>query len=149
MTVAGILATKGRDVVTTQPHRTLTEVANMLIDKGIGAIVVTGANGEVLGIISERDIVRAIARHNPAALDHAVSRYMTTKVITTCERATVDSLMEMMTAGRFRHVPVVENDRLVGLVSIGDVVKHHVADIETEERALKEYIASAGVIAPS
>ena len=143
MTVACILATKGRDVVTTQPHRTLSEVARMLSDKGIGAIVVTGADGEVLGIISERDIVRAIARQGAAALDHAVSRYMTAKVITTCERATLNSLMEAMTAERFRHVPVVENDRLVGLVSIGDVVKHHVADIETEQRALKEYIASA------
>ena len=143
MTVARILATKGRDVVTTQPHRTLSEVAKMLIDKGIGAVVVTGTNGEVLGIISERDIVRAIARQGAAALDHAVSRHMTAKVITTRERATLNSLMETMTAGRFRHVPVVENDRLVGLVSIGDVVKHHVADIETEQRALKEYIATA------
>lgn len=143
MTVARILATKGHDVVTTQPHRTLSEVAKMLSDKGIGAIVVTGANGEVLGIVSERDVVRAIAQQGAAALDHAVSRYMTAKVVTTRERATVDSLMETMTAGRFRHVPVVENERLVGLISIGDVVKHHVAEIETEQRALKEYIATA------
>jgi CBS domain-containing protein len=143
MTVARILATKGREVATTQPHRTLSEVANMLSDKGIGAIVVTGADGRLLGIISERDIVRAIARQGAAALDHAASRYMTAKVVTTDERATLDSLMEIMTGGRFRHVPVVENDRLVGLVSIGDVVKHHIADIETEQRALKEYIATA------
>ncbi|HWG06348.1 MAG TPA: CBS domain-containing protein [Beijerinckiaceae bacterium] len=143
MTVAGILATKGREVVTTQPHRTVSEVAAMLCDKGIGAIVVTGADGQVLGIISERDIVRAAARHGAAALDHAVSRHMTAKVITTDERATLDTLMEVMTGGRFRHVPVVENNRLVGLVSIGDVVKHHVADIETEQRALKDYIATA------
>ena len=143
MTVARILTTKGRDVVITQPHRTLSEVAQMLSDKGIGAIVVTGANGEVLGIVSERDIVRAVARQGAVALDHAVSRYMTTKVVTTNERATIDSLMETMTTGRFRHIPVVESDRLVGLVSIGDVVKHYVAEIETEQRALKEYIASA------
>ncbi len=143
MTVARILAAKGRDVVTTQPHRTLSEVAAMLSDRGIGAIVITGADGYVLGIISERDIVRAMARYGGAALDHAVSRHMTAKVITTDERATLDSLMEVMTGGRFRHVPVVENSRLVGLVSIGDVVKHHVADIETEQRALKDYIATA------
>ena len=144
MTVARILATNGRDVVTTQPHHTLSEVARMLSEKGIGAIVVTGANGEVRHrSLSENAIVRAIARQGAAALDHAVSRHMTAKVITTRERATLDLLMETMTAGRFRHVPVVENDRLVGLVSIGDVVKHRVADIETEQRALKEYIASA------
>jgi CBS domain-containing protein len=143
MTVARILATKGRDVVITQPHRTLSEVVGILSDKGIGAIVVTGANGQVLGIISERDIVRAVARHGAAALDHATSRHMTAKVVTTHEGATLDSLMEVMTGGRFRHVPVVENERLVGLVSIGDVVKHRVADIETEQQALKDYIATA------
>lgn len=143
MTVARILAIKGREVVITQPHRILHEVAKILSDKGIGAIVVTGADGQVLGILSERDIVRAVAVHGADALDHAVSRHMTAKVITTDERATLDSLMEAMTGGRFRHVPVVENDRLVGLISIGDVVKHHVADIETEQQALKDYIATA------
>ena len=143
MTVAQILATKGRDVVVTQPHRTLSEVAKILSDKGIGAIVITGANGEVVGIVSERDIVRAVARYGALALDHAVSRHMTAKVVTTHERAPLDSLMEVMTGGRFRHVPVVENGRLVGLISIGDVIKHHVADIETEQQALKDYIATA------
>ena len=144
MTVARILASKGHGVIATQPHRTLSEVARMLSDKGIGALVVTGANGQVLGIISERDIVRAIAREGAASLDHAVSRYMTAKVVTAREKATLDSLMETMTAGRLRHVPVVENDRLVGLVSIGDVVKHYVAGIQTEMWAQKEYIANAG-----
>ena len=143
MTVARILATKGRLVATAQPHRTLSEVAKMLSDKGIGAIVVTSVNAEVLGIISERDIVRAIAQQGAAALDHAISRYMTAKVVTTHEKATIDSLMETMTTRRSRHVPVIENDCLVGLVSIGDVVKHYVAEIETEQQALKDYIASA------
>lgn len=143
MTVARILATKGREVITTPPHRTLSEAARMLCDRGIGAVIVTGDDGEVLGVVSERDVVRVIARQGGAALDHPVSRYMTAKVFTTTEKATLDSLMEMMTVGRFRHVPVVENDRLVGLVSIGDVVKHYVADIETEQRALKEYITRA------
>ena len=143
MTVARILATKGRLVATAQPHRTLSEVAKMLSDKGIGAIVVTSVNAEVLGIISERDIVRAIAQQGAAALDHAISRYMTAKVVTTHEKATIDSLMETMTTRRSRHVPVIENDCLVGLVSIGDVVKHYVSEIETEQQALKDYIASA------
>jgi CBS domain-containing protein len=145
MTVARILAAKGRTVVTTQPDRTVSEVASLLNDKGIGAVVVTGANGtngEVLGIISERDIVKAIAQHGVAALGHAVSRHMTAKVVTTREKVTVDSLMEIMTAGRFRHVPVVESGSLVGLISIGDAVKYYVAEIETEQRAMKDYIAS-------
>lgn len=143
MTVARILTTKGRGVVTAQPHRTLSEVATMLSDKGIGAVVLTDASGRVLGLVSERDIVRAIARHGAAALDHPVSRHMIAKVISTHEKATADSLMETMTTRRCRHVPVIENDRLVGLVSIGDVVKHYVAEIETEQQVLKEYIASA------
>ena len=144
MTVARILATKGRGVVATQPHRTLSEAARMLSNRGIGALVVTGANGDVLGIISERDIVLALANDGAAALDHAVSRYMTAKVVTAGEKAPLNSLMDTMTTERIRHVPVIENDRLVGLVSIGDVVKHYVAGIQTEQWALKEYIANAG-----
>ena len=142
MSVARILAAQGRDVVTTQPIRTLREVARMLTDHGIGAVVVTGADGGVLGIISERDIVRAVA-DGPAALDQPVSRYMTPKVVTVCETDTIDSIMDTMTSGRFRHAPVIESGRIAGIVSIGDVVKHRVAAIETEHRALREYIATA------
>ncbi|MGY2049932.1 CBS domain-containing protein [Methylobacterium sp. JK268] len=143
MTVARILSQKGRTVVTVQPHRTLAEAADLLAEKGIGALVVSDAGLAVLGIISERDIIRAIARHGAACLDHPVSRYMTGRVVT-CTRATaIEEVMEIMTDGRFRHVPVVEEERLVGLVSIGDVVKHRIALVEAEQQALREYIATA------
>jgi hypothetical protein len=143
MTVARILAVKGRDVLTTQPHRTLLETAQLLASKRIGALVVTGADGAVLGIISERDIVRALAEDGAAALDDAVSRHMTSEVFTTTVGACIHDIMERMTHSRFRHVPVVEDERLAGLISIGDVVKHRIAEIETEHRALRDYIATA------
>jgi CBS domain-containing protein len=143
MTVARILAVKGRDVVTTQPHRTLQEVASIMAERRIGAVIVTGTDREVVGIVSERDIVRAVAQGGAAALNDSISRHMTAKVVTTDEGASVDSLMAMMTSGRFRHVPVVRDNRLDGVVSIGDVVKHRLEDIETEHRALREYIATA------
>jgi CBS domain-containing protein len=143
MTVAHILAVKGRDVFITQPHRTLQETARLLTEKGVGALVVTGADGAVLGVISERDIVRALAEGGAKALDDSVSRHMTDEVFTTTSGACIIDIMERMTHSRFRHVPVVEDGRLDGLVSIGDVVKHRIAEIETEHRALCDYIATA------
>jgi CBS domain-containing protein len=143
MTVARILALKGRDVVTTQPHRTLAEVARLMADKGIGAVIVTSADGDVLGILSERDVVRAAARGGGAALEEAASKHMTTQVVTATESTAIVAVMEHMTAGRFRHVPIVEGGKLRGLVSIGDVVKHRLAEIESEHQALREYIATA------
>jgi len=143
MTVARILAVKGRDVFTTQSHRTLQETAQLLASKRIGALVVAGADGAVLGIISERDIVRALAEAGVAALDDPVSAHMTSDVFTTTSGACIHDIMEQMTHSRFRHVPVVEEERLAGLISIGDVVKHRIAEIETEHRALRDYIATA------
>lgn len=143
MTVARILAVKGRDVVTTQPHRTLREVADLLAHKSIGAVLVTSSDGHVLGIISERDIVRAVANAGASALDDAASRHMTSQITTATMQTRVDEIMEVMTRGRFRHVPIVENDRLIGLISIGDVVKHRIAEIEHETKALRDYIATA------
>jgi CBS domain-containing protein len=143
MTVALILAGKGRDVTTTQPHRTLLELATVLAEKGIGAVIVTGGDGEVLGILSERDIVRAVGRHGVEVLKDSVSKHMTSKVVTTTLDEPIDHVMEQMTAGRFRHLPVIQNSRLVGVVSIGDVVKHRLAQIESEHRALRDYIATA------
>ena len=143
MTVALILAAKGNDVTTTQPHRTLLEIAGVLAEKGIGAVIVSGGDGEVLGILSERDIVRAVGRHGVGVLQDAVSKYMTSKVVTARMDESIDQVMENMTAGRFRHMPVLSNGRLVGVVSIGDVVKHRIELIESEHRALREYIASA------
>ena len=143
MTVARILAVKGRDVVTTQPHRTLREVADLLARKSIGAVLVTSADGHVLGIISERDIVRAVAHGGASALEDAASRHMTNQITTATIQTRVDEIMEAMTQGRFRHVPIVESDRLIGLISIGDVVKHRIAEIEDETKALRDYIATA------
>ncbi len=143
MTVALILAAKGNDVTTTQPHRTLQEVAAILAERGIGAVIVTGGDGEVLGILSERDIVRAVGRQGAGVLQDSVSKYMTSKVVTARMDESIDHVMEQMTAGRFRHLPVINNGRLVGVVSIGDVVKHRLESIESEHRALREYIATA------
>ena len=143
MTVARILAEKGREVFTTQPHRTLKEVIDLLAAKGVGAVVVADASMSVLGILSERDVVRVIAQHGAAALDDPVSSHMTPKVTTVTRDDTIDHLMETMTEGRFRHLPVVEDGRLIGIVSIGDVVKRHVSAIDSERQALREYIATA------
>jgi CBS domain-containing protein len=143
MTVALILAAKGNDVTTTQPHRTLQEVAAILAERGIGAVIIAGGDGEVLGILSERDIVRAVGRHGVDVLQDPVSKHMTSKVVTARMDESIDHVMEQMTSGRFRHLPVLNNGRLVGVVSIGDVVKHRLESIESEHRALREYIASA------
>jgi CBS domain-containing protein len=143
MTVAKILAEKGREVQTIQPHRTLAEAARILAEKRIGAAVVTGADGAVLGILSERDIVRALSEAGPAALEEPVSRRMTARVTSCGETMTIDTAMEIMTVGKFRHLPVVENGRLTGIVSIGDVVKRHIEKIEAETKAMRDYIAMA------
>ena len=142
MTVARILANKGRDVVTTQPHRILREVIELLAARNIGAVVVADVQGSVLGIVSERDIVRAIGSRGVAALDDAVSSYMTTRVITACEEDTVLALVEKMNAGRFRHLPVIANGKLAGIVSIGDAVKFRLEEMEHEQSAMREYITS-------
>jgi CBS domain-containing protein len=142
MTVARILDEKGRDVFTTQPHRTLKEVIELLAEKGVGAVVVSDASLSVLGIVSERDVVRVLAKHGAAALDDPVSRYMTPKVITATRDDTIDHVRQTMTAGRFRHVPIVEEGRLIGIISIGDLVKAKIAEAEHEAETLKNYIAA-------
>jgi CBS domain-containing protein len=142
MTVARILATKGREVLTAQPHRTLKEVAEILAARGIGAVVIADVQGSVLGILSERDIVRAVGRRGAKALDDAASMHMTTQVVTTSEEETVLATAEKMNSGRFRHIPVLKDGRLAGIVSIGDVVKYRLAEMEHEQSALREYIAA-------
>ena len=142
MQVIHILKTKGRDVVTVEPDATLAEAAQLLARRRIGAAVVVSATGGVAGILSERDIVRAIAEQSVEALGQSVHRHMTQAVSTCSEADTVDGLMETMTNGRFRHMPVVEDDRLCGIVSIGDVVKTCIAETAREARSLREYIAA-------
>jgi CBS domain-containing protein len=143
MTVKAILSRKGGDVVTIAPTATLNAAVQLLAERRIGAIVVTGPDNRVAGILSERDIVRTLAARGPAALDENVAAVMTRKVTTCTEADTVAVIMESMTEGKFRHLPVVEQGRLVGVISIGDVVKFRVEEIEGETNALREYIATA------
>jgi CBS domain-containing protein len=140
MNVASILRQKGRAVTTANPATSLLEVANKLAAKRIGAIVVVGARGRVAGIVSERDIIKALATQGPDCMTRPVSESMTSNVITCQETDTLDELMSMMTERRFRHLPVITDDALVGIISIGDVVKHHVAEVTMEATAMREYI---------
>lgn len=143
MNVAAILKVKGRAVTTAKPETALLEVAQKLAAKKIGAVVVVGENGSVVGIISERDIVRALGNRGDAALHAPVAEFMTRNVVSCTDYSLVDELMEMMTRGRFRHLPVLEDDgALVGIISIGDVVKHHVAEVEMEVSAMRNYLAA-------
>ena len=142
MDVAAILKGKGRNVQTARPDTKLQEIAHTLAQKKIGAIVVIGDRGRLNGIISERDVIRAIAERGPQCLLEPVSQTMT-RTVETCEASdTLDELMAKMTTGRFRHLPVLEDGALVGIVSIGDVVKHHIAEVEFEASALRCYIVA-------
>ena len=143
MTVGIILAGKGRDVVTIEPAATLTAAVNLLAEKRIGALLILGADRRVIGVLSERDIVRVLAERGAAALDEPVARVMTRKVSICSEGETIASIMERMTVGKFRHLPVVEQGRLVGLISIGDVVKHRLHEMERDSAAMRDYILTA------
>ena len=143
MTVKAILSKKGTDVLTIEPTKNLADATRLLAEHAIGALVVTGADRRIVGIVSERDIVQELAAHGPAALDLALTEVMTRKVTTCSASDTISSVMERMTAGKFRHLPVVEQGRLAGLVSIGDVVKHRLQEMEREQSALRDYIQTA------
>ena len=141
--VRDILTVKGSDIVTIEPTARIGDAARTLAERRIGALVVTGAEGRLVGIISERDVVRALAERGLAALELPLAEVMTRKVGTcTCDDA-ISQIMEQMTQGKFRHVPVVEQGRLVGIVSIGDVVKHRLEEMEREQAALRDYIQTA------
>lgn len=142
MQVRHILRDKGREVVTILSDATLSEAARLLASKRIGAVVVRDRDGALAGMLSERDIVRALAQASVNALPQTVSKYMTRAVATCCETDSIDDLMETMTRGRFRHMPVVEEDRLTGIVSIGDVVKSRITETVQEAQTLREYIAA-------
>ncbi len=145
MQVIQILREKGREIVSLTSETTLSEAARLLARKRIGAVVVRDHKGALVGILSERDVVRAIAEESVAALARPVSAYMTRAVATCTELDTVDELMEMMTQGRFRHLPVLDDsNQLCGLVSIGDVVKTRIEETVREAASLRQYIAAAG-----
>ena len=145
MQVKHILRDKGRDVIGIAADATLSEAACLLARKRIGAIIIRNNEGGLAGILSERDVVRAVATDSVACLARPVSAYMTRAVATCSEVDTVEELMEMMTHGRFRHIPVIDDcDQLMGLVSIGDIVKTRIEETIREAASLREYIAAAG-----
>jgi CBS domain-containing protein len=140
MNVATILKHKGRDVATVASTATLHDVARLLAEKRIGAVVIVDGRDGVAGILSERDLVRVIAGRGAQCLAEPASSIMTRDVVTCSPEEPLDSLMSTMTTGRFRHMPVIEGGRLVGIVSIGDAVKHHIAEVELEANSLKSYV---------
>jgi CBS domain-containing protein len=134
------LVGKRGNVITIEPTANLTAAIKLLAERRIGAVVILGADHRIVGILSERDIVRALAEHGPTALHEPVGQVMTRDVKTCSEADTIESLMGSMTTGKFRHMPVVERGQLIGIVSIGDVVKNRVEEIEHEAAALRDYI---------
>ncbi|MCO5073743.1 MAG: CBS domain-containing protein [Rhizobiaceae bacterium] len=143
MTVKAILAEKGHDVFTLGPGEKLSEAVRVLAEHRIGALVVTNGDRQIAGILSERDIVRIIARDGADALESEVRNAMTSKVSICNENSTVHDVMEIMTRGRFRHLPVEKDGLLDGIISIGDVVKRRIEMAEREAEEIKQYIATA------
>ncbi|RAK62549.1 CBS domain-containing protein [Phenylobacterium kunshanense] len=142
MLVSQILKTKGDSVFTVKPADSVGAVADLLHSRGVGAFVVLDAE-RVVGIVSERDIVRAVASHGGAALERPVSDFMTANVLFAEPGDTIDSALGRMTDRRIRHLPVCRNERLVGIVSIGDLVKWKISEVEAEADGLKAYIAAS------
>ena len=147
MNVKAILAAKSRDlggdVISIEPTADLTAAARLLGARRIGAVVIRGAGGRLAGILSERDILRAISEHGAEALKLPVGQVMTRSVATCGEDDTVASIMERMTDGKFRHMPVLAKGELIGIISIGDVVKQRLGEIEQESEAMRDYIRTA------
>jgi CBS domain-containing protein len=143
MMVKQILADKGTGVFTLPLESTGMDAVDALAKHNIGALIVASPDMVIKGILSERDVVRAIWNKGPAALDRPVSELMTSKVRTCTEESTVLEVMELMTEGRFRHLPVERDGKLIGVVSIGDIVKRRIQDIEREAEEIRSYIASA------
>ncbi len=143
MNVKAILAAKGGDIVSIEPTADLSAAAKLLSEHRIGAVVIRGAGGRLAGILSERDIVRAVAEQGADALAVPVGQVMTRNVTTCGENDSIADIMERMTAGKFRHMPVLRDGKLIGVVSIGDVVKQRVGEIEQDAEALRGYIQTA------
>ncbi len=142
MTVAWILKEKGRNVVSALPSASVNDIVTLLAKNRIGAVVIADELHRVLGIISERDIVRILATQGSAALSEPVSEHMTRPVITCAEHHSLDWLMEEMTSRRFRHIPVTDQSRLSGIVSIGDVVKFKLAAAVSEAEQMRQYFVA-------
>ncbi|HEY8125635.1 MAG TPA: CBS domain-containing protein [Methylocystis sp.] len=143
MTISNILAEKGREVVTASGDTTLQQAAQLMMRYRIGALVILDDSGRLAGLIAERDIVSAVALDGPEALTQRISAYMQPSPQPAREDDAVENTMRVMTVERRRHIPVVRETRIVGLVSIGDVVKYRIRVIEEEHRSMREYIAQA------
>lgn len=142
MLVKNILAEKGSEVVTMGPERSLADAVNLLAEKRIGAVVVTKGADRIAGILSERDIVRMLGAQGPSVLQKPLSSAMTSKVKVCHEENSIHDVMEIMTAGRFRHLPVERDGKLIGIISIGDVVKKRIEEVEHEAQEIRNYIAA-------
>jgi CBS domain-containing protein len=143
MNVKAILAAKGGDIYSIEPTADLSAAAQLLSTHRIGAVIIRGAGGRLAGILSERDIVRAVSERGLEALSVSVGQMMTRNVTTCSENDSIADLMERMTSGKFRHMPVLRDGQLIGIVSIGDVVKQRVEEIERDADALRDYIRTA------
>jgi CBS domain-containing protein len=143
MMVKNILSDKGQDVFTLPLDAKVMDAVASLAEHNVGALMVATPDKVIKGILSERDIVRAIGRNGPSVLESPVTDVMTSQVQTCTEESTVNELMELMTAGRFRHMPVERDGKLIGVVSIGDIVKRRIEEIEREAEDIRSYIASA------
>lgn len=141
MTIGAILSGKGRDVISLTAENTLTEAVALLTEKRIGAVPVM-ADDRVVGIFSERDVIHAIASHGGAALDRKVGEVMTSPAITVTPAEPVIGALSLMTRRRIRHLPVLDGDRVIGVVSIGDLVKYRIDRIEADAAAMRDYIQS-------
>ena len=144
MRIADVLRNKGAEVATVHPEATVSELLTGLADRNIGAMVVVGSAGTIAGIVSERDVVRKLHEFGPDVLGLPVAEIMTSVVATCGMEASVNELSELMTENRVRHIPVVVDGRLAGIVSIGDVVKTRMEELETEQQHLQDYITQGG-----
>jgi CBS domain-containing protein len=142
MKVANLLTTKGHEVSTISQERSVKDAIALLKERGIGALVVTGQNAPLVGMFSERDVVRALAASGEKALKLAVSELMSRDVVTCSEDTELNELMTTMTERRIRHVPVLKDGHLVGLVSIGDVVKSRLDELEQDKQSLLDYVSA-------
>ena len=142
MRVAAILRHKGSTIISADPSRTVQEAVNLLAEYKIGALMVREEDGPIIGVLSERDIARGLATHKDAVLNKSIGALMTPLSVTCTPQDTLDDIMDVMTNKRVRHIPVIDEGELKGIVSIGDVVKHRLSEIETESDALRQYIAT-------
>ncbi len=143
MTIAAILKHKGYDVAAVRPTVSIADVARLLSGRRIGAVVVQDAAEQLLGIVSERDIIHALAANGARALEMTAGQLMTRALRTATPDMSIEQAMTVMTAGRFRHLPVIEHGALLGIVSIGDVVKARIMQQEHEVDSLRAYVAGA------